>query len=350
MTGISVVNITKNSEETIDKVVNDAFQLGEEVIVVDTGSTDNTIEIAKTAGARVVVYDGEFDFSSPRNLGAEHATYNWILVWDTDETIKPFYTQRIRDIVDNPEADVYLFLQLTTRNGKKFLSLLPRLYNKNNLRFYGLVHEWIYPFKSPYIADVLIDHNPREDEKAIEKSNFERVTLATRELKDLLVAPYPNDPDSIARTISRLRHIYDLVPIDYSSFIFKYALSLYEKALQNEQKTTEMLCDIVKFLIKTKNYKQALFELYKTFNHSVLSPYYLAVFSEAHFYSRDFEIANSFIDGAIERNDCGFYHTFKTAIQKFRGDSEGANQEARIAYERLPELREITLENIKLRF
>jgi len=155
MTSLTIVTIIKNAERRIKSVVNNALQLGDEHIVVDTGSSDDTAEIAAEAGARVIEYDNIFDYSSPRNVGTEAASGEWVLHLDTDERIDVRYRSEIQRLISDAAFPVYRVLQLTRR---QIMSQQPRLFRKNGFHHEGLVHEWVYPVCNHSYANIFIDH------------------------------------------------------------------------------------------------------------------------------------------------------------------------------------------------
>jgi tetratricopeptide (TPR) repeat protein len=85
------------------------------LIVVDTGSTDGTKEIAAALGAKVFDFPWTDDFSSARNFSLSRATGDWILVIDADETISPRDHERLRDLILKSPAGTGGY-DLTTRN------------------------------------------------------------------------------------------------------------------------------------------------------------------------------------------------------------------------------------------
>ena len=87
---ISLCMIVKNEERYIKMCLENALDLVDEIIVVDTGSTDNTINIINQFEDKVILvkYEWKNDFSDARNLSLEKATGDWILILDADEKIK----------------------------------------------------------------------------------------------------------------------------------------------------------------------------------------------------------------------------------------------------------------------
>jgi len=82
---LSQVMIVKNEEKNIEKALSWAKHVAFEQIVVDTGSTDRTVEIAQRMGANVANFEWVNDFSAAKNFAIEQATGNWIAFLDADE-------------------------------------------------------------------------------------------------------------------------------------------------------------------------------------------------------------------------------------------------------------------------
>ena len=82
---LTVVILTKNEEKTIQKVVVNAQKCADKVLIVDSGSTDKTVEFAESAGAKVVYRAWDNDFSAQRNFALQHVKTTWVLYLDADE-------------------------------------------------------------------------------------------------------------------------------------------------------------------------------------------------------------------------------------------------------------------------
>jgi glycosyltransferase involved in cell wall biosynthesis/Tfp pilus assembly protein PilF len=112
---LSLCMIVRNEERRIARALESVKALADEMIVVDTGSTDQTREIAAAMGANVFEDVWTEDFSQARNISLSKATGDWVLILDADESISTRDHGRLRELIrTNPAgADGY---DLTTRN------------------------------------------------------------------------------------------------------------------------------------------------------------------------------------------------------------------------------------------
>lgn len=154
---ISVCLITRDEESMLPDCLLSVQGLADEIIVVDTGSTDGTREIARRAGARVTELPWRDDFSAARNASLAEASGDWILVLDADERLAPPAGAVIRAALAGAVFDCGMLplhnasrLDATpdevtsgaARRGEP--SFLPRLLRRTaDLRFEGIIHESI---------------------------------------------------------------------------------------------------------------------------------------------------------------------------------------------------------------
>jgi glycosyltransferase involved in cell wall biosynthesis len=94
-TPLSAVVITKDEEARLPAAL-ESVGFCDEVVVVDSGSTDRTLEIAKAAGARVLVNAPWPGFVAQRNVAVEAARHDWVLALDADERVTPTLREEIR--------------------------------------------------------------------------------------------------------------------------------------------------------------------------------------------------------------------------------------------------------------
>lgn len=146
---ISGLIITYNEEKNIQEVL-ECFDFCDEIIVVDSFSTDQTVEIARTFPNVKIIQNKFEDFTKQRNIALEAAKNDWVLFLDGDERITPQLRQEILETVQNPNAkDAYYFYRTFflgttkinfsgTQNDKNF-----RLFRKSKAHYsqHKKVHE-----------------------------------------------------------------------------------------------------------------------------------------------------------------------------------------------------------------
>ena len=145
---LTLAMIVRNEERHIGRCLKSVQGLADEIVVVDTGSTDRTKLIALESGAKVLDFPWSDDFSAARNHGLEAAQGRWILVLDADEYLSEASVQAIREITksigDMPRA-FQLINKSTTDNGVTGISgLIVRLFpNDPRVRYEWPVHEQV---------------------------------------------------------------------------------------------------------------------------------------------------------------------------------------------------------------
>jgi glycosyltransferase involved in cell wall biosynthesis len=97
--------IVKNEEAHLQRCLDSAAPLVDEMVIVDTGSVDRTEEIAHSFGARIFHLEWPDDFSIARNFSLEQAVGNWILVLDADESVAARDYEAIRAVMDQTDID-----------------------------------------------------------------------------------------------------------------------------------------------------------------------------------------------------------------------------------------------------
>jgi glycosyltransferase involved in cell wall biosynthesis len=105
---ISLVLIVKNEEKDLPRCLESFKDIVKEIIIVDTGSTDRTVEIAKSYGAHVEYYEWTNDFAEARNVSLKYATCEWVLRTDADEWIEEPEKAKLLHVLNSGLADVYL--------------------------------------------------------------------------------------------------------------------------------------------------------------------------------------------------------------------------------------------------
>jgi glycosyltransferase involved in cell wall biosynthesis len=144
---ISAAIITLNEQQNVARAI-ESLRCCEEIVVVDCGSTDNTVEIARKLGARVVESEW-LGFAGQKNFAASQASHDWILSIDADEALSEALEAEIWQLKKNgPKCDAYTMPRLAQYLGRWILhsGWYPdrkiRLYDRNRARWHGdFVHE-----------------------------------------------------------------------------------------------------------------------------------------------------------------------------------------------------------------
>jgi glycosyltransferase involved in cell wall biosynthesis len=125
--------IVRNEERSLQSCLDSVQGLADELVIVDTGSTDSTPHIAAHNGAKVIPFDFTFvDFAAARNQSLAQATGKWILVLDADETL-----DRASFVIPSEDAGYYV-----ERHNPATIDHAIRLFpNRPEYRYRGRVHE-----------------------------------------------------------------------------------------------------------------------------------------------------------------------------------------------------------------
>jgi len=99
---LSVIVLTKNEEKMLPGCLRSVHQLADEIIIVDSQSTDKTLEIAKKFGAKVFLHKWQ-GFSEQKNYGFKKANGDWILFLDADERVTPELREEILQEIKKPK-------------------------------------------------------------------------------------------------------------------------------------------------------------------------------------------------------------------------------------------------------
>jgi tetratricopeptide (TPR) repeat protein len=204
---VSLVMIVRDEEHCLGRCLDSVDGVVDDLVVVDTGSTDSTVQIARDAGARVLHEPWRDDFAAARNVGLAAATGKWILHLDADEELDATARTRLRDTLRR--AGSAAAIRLTIRN------LLPddelqafvdapnvRLFrNRSAHRYEGRVHEQILEpvlRAGGRVVDApglrIVHHGYRTDRVQGGRSRSER----NLRLLGLAALDHPDDPAVLA--------------------------------------------------------------------------------------------------------------------------------------------------------
>ena len=149
---ISACYIVKNEAHNLPKSLDSLKSQVDEIVIVDTGSTDNTIEIAESYGAKVLTSPWNNDFSTPRNLALDNATGDWIIFLDADEYFAKESTIYLRKIIEKAAKQdkngvLVNLVNIDVDSGNRVLdtTFVLRAYKKEKgLHYVGRIHEELH--------------------------------------------------------------------------------------------------------------------------------------------------------------------------------------------------------------
>lgn len=187
---ISAVIITFNASRTIAACLDAVLQVADEVIVVDSFSTDNTIQICQQKEAKVIQQKW-LGFGPQKNLGNLLASFDYILSIDADEVLSPALIQMIKELKNTQMASLYSMVRVNSYFGKFIYfgqdkpTIKERLFNKKEIKWNDdLVHErLIIPadVKAVRLSGEFYHYSYDSITQYVEKSN-DYTTLAARDM------------------------------------------------------------------------------------------------------------------------------------------------------------------------
>lgn len=149
---LSIAMIVKNEEKNLERTLIPLKKLQNyidtEIVIVDTGSTDNTIEIAKKYTDKVYFHEWNNDFASMRNISIDYCNGKWILVVDADEVL--YDIELLAGLIKSNKFNKYNTAYIKIVNFNKSIensinngSIIPmlRLFKKDTIKYTGIIHE-----------------------------------------------------------------------------------------------------------------------------------------------------------------------------------------------------------------
>ena len=141
---LSAALIVRNEETFLDGCLESLRGRVDEIVVVDTGSTDRSRDIALARGARVLDFPWRDDFAAARNASIEAARGQWILYIDADERLVEFDRSEAEHLFGDPTSVAYTVLFRPQQGYTRYREY--RLFrNRPDLRFRGVMHETLLP-------------------------------------------------------------------------------------------------------------------------------------------------------------------------------------------------------------
>lgn len=156
--------IVKNEESTIERCINSVKDIVDEIIIVDTGSTDNTLPLLNKLNITPYKFNWVNDFSLARNYSFSKATKDYILWLDADDILNPndlnkFKTLKSTLTEDIDSVSMNYILSTNSQNEPTFILKRNRLVrNSKNFKWIGVVHEYLKVYGNIIHSDISIIH------------------------------------------------------------------------------------------------------------------------------------------------------------------------------------------------
>ncbi len=254
---ISVCIIAKNEETNIERCLKSLESYNFEIIVVDTGSTDRTKEIALQYTNGVFDYEWADDFSDARNFAIEQATNDYILMIDCDEYVKQLQYDQLVALIGEHKNEVGRITRVNTfwRNSEKnrIQERVSRIFNRKFFKYQGRIHEQIVRKDgedySTYIVPVVLEHTGYDgDVTFIKEKTSRNIRLLLLDLEEIGDDPYV---------------LYQLGKSYYMQADYLKACQFFSRALEHDlNPEAEFVIDLVETygyaLLNSEQYAQAL--------------------------------------------------------------------------------------------
>jgi glycosyltransferase involved in cell wall biosynthesis len=148
---VSLCMIVKNEEDNLQRCLGSVSDIVDEIIIVDTGSTDKTVEIAQSFGAKIYHFDWDDNFSHARNYSLSKATKDWILVMDADDEFEREDKWKLLNITENKVAGANAYCgrtlcysgEVPDKNSIIMNMNIRLVKNNRGYKFEGSIHEQI---------------------------------------------------------------------------------------------------------------------------------------------------------------------------------------------------------------
>ena len=196
---ISGLVITKNEQQAIGKCLASMKPFVDELVLVDTGSTDDTVAIARELGAVICHFDWVDDFAAARNFAMSKVQSDWIVFLDADQWFDDESTPLVRPFIERyhrlPEVNMLMAREINHYDAHNWAdSITGKIYrNRADVRWVGNIHEMLY-IGEQYLTgvmhkEIIIHHYGFAPEKLKDKSG-RNLKLLEKNLREGLITDY----------------------------------------------------------------------------------------------------------------------------------------------------------------
>ncbi|MFM7406661.1 MAG: glycosyltransferase [Cuspidothrix sp.] len=239
---VSLCMIVKNEETTLPKCLGSVKSFVDEIVVLDTGSTDKTPQIAAQFGANVYYFKWNNNFSEARNEALKYVTGDWILVLDADETLIPEIIPFLQVVISKEEYLVINLVRQEVGSTQSPYSLVSRLFrNHPNIYFdrpyHALIDDSVTEILNQepewqvgYLPGVAILHSGYQKAIINEQNKYTKAATAMAEF----LGSHPDD----TYVCSKLGALYvQMGKVDLGMELLNRGLNKFINNQVNEEKT-----------------------------------------------------------------------------------------------------------------
>ena len=259
---LSICMMVKDEEDNLKRCLPSLQNVADELIVVDTGSSDSTVKVAESFGAKVFHHAWEDDFSKHRNQTIEHASGDWVFIIDADEELffaKPTSASLLKAwLAEIPEdcMSVAITLKDVQQNYNVMSFNSVRFFRRDAIRYEGIVHnapiitkgkpEAVF-YPGVYLKHYGYDLNPELQAKKRTRTEGLLLKRVKQNPDDVvayfyLVQSYAayGDIEKAAQNLEKYKEVSTRTKTKFNGSIFCTAFHVYRK-LGDKQKAKEWL-------------------------------------------------------------------------------------------------------------
>lgn len=272
---ISLCLIIKDEQDVLDRCLSSFCDIVDEIIIVDTGSKDNSINIAKKYTSKIYNYKWDNDFSAARNYSLSFAKCDYIMWVDADDYIENTQKTKILDLKKSNDysIDIYYLLYDFDKNYLPFYR--ERIIkNNSNCKFKGKIHEAIIPFG---------------------KTKYEKITIKQFDKNKGLTKRNLNIYLSMKQENLNARDLYYFAKELYRHNEIKKAKEMFIKSLETKNGyyiDNIDCCYYLSIIYKNENnFKKALEILFDSFKYDLPKPHVLCEIGSLYLFNNEIEKA-----------------------------------------------------------
>ncbi|WP_160687318.1 glycosyltransferase family 2 protein [Clostridium sp. C2-6-12] len=270
---LSIAMIVKNEEKNLERTLKPLKELNKyintEIIIVDTGSEDKTIDIAKKYTDKVYFHKWNNNFADMRNISLEYCTGEWVLVLDADEYL--YDVETLGKLLNSNKINGYKSAYIQIANFNKdiensinngFITTLIRLFKNNTVKYEGIIHE------QPKHELPILYTNIRVVHYGYDNNDYDLMEYKFKRNLELLFKQLENKKNSESMNIYILFQISTSYAMHKDvSEAMKYVKIAYDKAKSDIGTYIYVLNRYCHLLYNMKNYEELILKAKEALKH-----------------------------------------------------------------------------------